>query len=83
MRSDDASETSWRSQGIDICDEALLSRDGSRFEGWTELGAKRAQLPGWLAPTQTQRCHEGPQPARLCNSRSPGAWNRFDAGCVS
>jgi hypothetical protein len=32
----------------DACDEALLSRDGSTFDGWTELGAKRAQLLGRL-----------------------------------
>jgi hypothetical protein len=62
VRSDDASGTSWRSQGIDICDEALMSRDGKQgHEGWTELGAQRAQLLGRLAPTQTQSCHEGPQ----------------------
>src|SRR4051794_27745721 len=32
----------------DVCDEALLSRDRSTFDGWTELGAKRAQLLGRL-----------------------------------
>lgn len=36
------------SRAADVCDEALLSRDGSTFDGWTELGAKRAQLLGRL-----------------------------------
>jgi NTP pyrophosphatase (non-canonical NTP hydrolase) len=40
---------------IDICDEALLSRGGSTFEGWTELGAKRAQLLGRLGRLRRRR----------------------------
>ena len=36
-------ETALR-RAADVCDEALLSRDGSTFDGWTELGAKRGQL---------------------------------------
>lgn len=40
-------ETALR-RAADVCDEALLSRDGSTFDGWTELGAKRAQLLGRL-----------------------------------
>jgi hypothetical protein len=36
-------ETALR-RAADVCDEALLSRDGSTFDGWTELGAKRAEL---------------------------------------
>ena len=35
-------------RAVDACDEALLSRGGSTFEGWTELGAKRGQLLGRL-----------------------------------
>lgn len=30
-------------QATDVCDEALLFCDGGTFDGWTELGAKRAQ----------------------------------------
>jgi hypothetical protein len=33
-------------RAAEVCDEALLSRDGSTFDGWTELGAKRGQLLG-------------------------------------
>jgi hypothetical protein len=40
-------ETALR-RAADVFDEALLSRDGSTFDGWTELGAKRAQLLGRL-----------------------------------
>lgn len=40
-------ETALR-RAADVCDEALLSRDRSTFDGWTELGAKRAQLLGRL-----------------------------------
>src|SRR4051795_13236316 len=40
-------ETALR-RAADVCDEALLSRDGSTFDGWTELGAKRVQLLGRL-----------------------------------
>jgi DNA polymerase III epsilon subunit-like protein len=40
-------ETALR-RAADACDEALLSRQGSTFDGWTELGAKRAQLLGRL-----------------------------------
>lgn len=35
-------------RAAEVCDEALLSRGDSTFEGWTELGAKRAQLLGRL-----------------------------------
>jgi hypothetical protein len=35
-------------RAADAREEALLSRDGSTFDGWTELGAKRAQLLGRL-----------------------------------
>jgi hypothetical protein len=35
-------------RAADICDEAFLSRDGSTFDGWTELGAKRTQRLGRL-----------------------------------
>jgi hypothetical protein len=35
-------------RAADACEEALQSRDGSTFDGWTELGAKRAQLLGRL-----------------------------------
>lgn len=35
-------------RAVDACEEALLSRGGSTFEGWAELGAKRAQLLGRL-----------------------------------
>lgn len=40
-------ETALR-RAADVCDEALLSRDGSTFDGWAELGAKRGQLLGRL-----------------------------------
>jgi hypothetical protein len=36
-------------RGIDLCDEALLSRGGSTDDGWVALGAKRSQLAGRLA----------------------------------
>jgi len=35
-------------RAVEACEEALLSRGGSTFEGWAELGAKRAQLLGRL-----------------------------------
>jgi hypothetical protein len=35
-------------RAADACEEALQSRDGSTFDGWTELGAERAQLLGRL-----------------------------------
>lgn len=41
------SETDLR-RAVDACDEALLSRGGSTFDGWAELGAKRAHLLGRL-----------------------------------
>ncbi len=35
-------------RAADVCDEALLSRDGSTFDGLPDLGANRAQLLGRL-----------------------------------
>jgi hypothetical protein len=37
----------------ETCAEALLSCDGSTFDGWTELGAKHAQLLGRLERRRT------------------------------
>jgi hypothetical protein len=45
-------ETALR-RSADVCQEALLSRDGRTFDGWTERGAKRAQLLGCLQPSPT------------------------------
>jgi hypothetical protein len=36
-------------RGIDLCDEAFLSRQSSTDDAWTELAAKRAQLVGQLS----------------------------------
>lgn len=33
-------------RAADACAEAFLSRDGSTFDGWTELGVEQAQLLG-------------------------------------
>lgn len=41
-------------RGIDICDEALLSRQGSSDDAWPELLARRAQLQGRLTRLTTR-----------------------------
>jgi hypothetical protein len=63
-------------RAIDVCDEALLSRGGSTFEGWAELGAKRAQLLGRLErlrarPTDQLDEDGNPIPVRRHHPEAP------------
>ncbi|WP_198588210.1 3'-5' exonuclease [Geodermatophilus chilensis] len=63
-------------RAVEICDEALLSRGGSTFDGWTELGAKRAQLLGRLERRRVRHSGEldedgNPIPARRHHPGAP------------
>jgi DNA polymerase III epsilon subunit-like protein len=63
-------------RAVDACDEALLSRGGSTFEGWTELGAKRGQLLGRLErlrvrPTDQLDEDGNPIPVRRHHPEAP------------
>jgi hypothetical protein len=63
-------------RAADACAEAFLSRDGSTFDGWTELGTKRAQLLGRLerrrVPPSGELDEDGnPVPARRHHPEQP------------
>ncbi len=64
-------------RAADVCDEALLSRDGSTFDGLTDLGASRAQLLGRLERRRLPPSGEltrtaTPFPFAATTTRSPG-----------
>lgn len=63
-------------RAVDACEEALLSRGGSTFEGWAELGAKRAQLLGRLERVRVRPSDEldedgNPIPTRRHHPEAP------------
>ncbi len=63
-------------RAVEACEEALLSRGGSTFEGWAELGAKRAQMLGRLERLRVKPSDEldedgNPIPARRHHPEQP------------